>query len=224
MSGITGNFGRRGKGKTSLAYWLASGKREGVAVFDPTRAFAIGIICSDRTSFEYALDLDKSPVVFAVDDAAIREDAVESDFRDFVSALKLRANIAVVIDESSYLQSPNWMAPALDDEIRCGRRRKHDLYLTQHRMADCNGLLLSLITDFNFFQTKHPRDLERIAEYCSPHVAGIVSELKDLEFLHYEVETGLFYVHEEPSFWRVSLAPEEAPATGEGEAHAQDVR
>jgi hypothetical protein len=209
VSKLVANFGRRGKGKTSLAYFQAAKDGSGLAIFDPTHGFQIGAIVSSGVDFENALDGQISPVVFQVSDSEIRKDAVESDFAEFVHAIKLRQGISVIVDESSYLQSPNWIAPALDDEIRCGRRRKHDVYFTQHRMADCNGLLLSLVTEFNFFETKHPKDLERIAEYCSARIAAAVADLKDFEFLHYDVENGQAYVNVEPEFWRVNLAPEE---------------
>jgi hypothetical protein len=209
MSKLVVITGRRGKGKTSLAYHLASQLGGGVAVYDPTQAFAIGAIAHNREEFDLALERELSPAVFQVTDSEGRKDAVEEDLREFVSAIKHIRDISVVIDETSYLQSPNWIAPALDDEIRVGRRRHHDLYLTQHRMADCNGILLDLVTEFKFFQTKNPRSLERIAEYCGDRVAGLVSTLADFEFLHYDVESGAVFVNCEPEFWRVRIAPEE---------------
>jgi hypothetical protein len=202
--------GRRGKGKTSLAYHCARELGKGVLVFDPTEAFEIGTIVHSRGEMDAALEEDVSPIVWQVVDSETRKDAIEADLREFVSALKHIRDIAVVVDETSYMQSPNWIAPALDDEIRVGRRRHHDVYLTQHRMADCNGILLDLVTEFKFFQTKNPRSLERIAEYCGEQVAGLVSMLGDHEFLHFDVEKDLYYVNCEPEFWREHLAPEEA--------------
>lgn len=202
--------GRRGKGKTSRAYKLASTLGRGVVVFDPTEAFSIGAIARDGAHFERLLDGNISPVVFQIEDAINRPDAVEADLAIFVTAVKHFRNIAVLIDESSYLQSPNWIAPALDDEIRVGRRREHDVYLTLHRMADCNGILLDLVSEFEFFQTKNPKSLDRIAEYCGPQVAGLVSTLGEHDFLHYDVETARFYVNNAPESWRVSLSPDAA--------------
>lgn len=209
MSKLVVITGRRGKGKTSLAYHLASSLGQGVVVFDPTEAFAIGAITNNKEDFEAALDREISPVVFQVAGAAERKDAIESDCRDFVLAIKHIRNISVVLDETSYLQSPQWCAPALDDEIRVGRRRHHDVYLTLHRMADCNGILLDLVTEFNFFVTKNPRSLERIAEYCGDRIAGLVSALGEHEFLHYDVDTEQVYVNVDSESWRENLAPEE---------------
>ncbi len=204
--------GRRGKGKTSLAYFLAKTNGKGVAIFDPTQAFGIGAIAHDKTSFEYILDGELSPVVFQVDNVAFEEEAVELALRDFVSALRHIRDISVVIDETSYVQSPNYCSPALDDEVRVGRRRRHDLYLTQHRMADCNGIVLDLVTEFYFFGTKSPKSLARIAEYCGDEVARLVSTLPEHDFLFYDVETGRFYVNNAPEFWRVEIAPQEIAA------------
>lgn len=209
MSKIVLICGRRGKGKTSLAYHLASELGRGVSVFDPTEAFGIGTIVHTRAEFELALEENISPIVFQVVDAASRKDAIETDLLAFVESIKRIRDISVVIDETSYLQSPQWLAPALDDEVRVGRRRHHDLFLTQHRMADCNQILLELVTEFDFFQTKNPKSLERIAEYCGERVAGLVSTLGDHDFLHYDVETEQIFVNVHPESWREILAPDE---------------
>jgi len=224
VSRLTVITGRRGKGKTSLAYWLACEGGRGVVVFDPTEAFGIGIIVNDGQKFEAVLDGEISPVVFQMADAVNRPDAVEADFAQFVTAVKHFRNIGVVVDESSYLQSPNWIAPALDDEIRVGRRRDHDVFLTLHRMADCNGILLDLVTDFKFFQTKNPKSLDRIAEYCGPAVAGIVSTLGDHEFLSYDVERGLYSVNVSPEVWRVSLNAEATAPSPLAESRKESVQ
>ncbi|HLZ12542.1 MAG TPA: hypothetical protein VKP58_08140 [Candidatus Acidoferrum sp.] len=213
MSKLVANFGRRGKGKTSLAYHQASRLGRGVCVFDPTESFSIGTIVSSREDFETALDLEISPIVFQVRDAATRKDAIEQDLLSFVQTIKYIRDIAVLIDETSYVQSPQWTASAFDDEVRVGRRRRHDVYFTQHRIADCNGILLSLVTEFNFFQTKYSRDLDRIAEICGDRIAGLVSQLGEHDFLHYDVEQENSYINVEPDSWRVSLSPEVTPQT-----------
>lgn len=208
MSKIVANFGRRGKGKTSLAYFQAKRAGRGVCIFDPTESFAIGTPVYSEREMMLALDREISPIVFQVKDAAMRKDAIEEDLLTFVQTIKLVRDISVLVDETSYVQSPQWISPALDDEVRVGRRRHHDVYFTQHRIADCNGIVLSLVSEFNFFQTKYPRDLERIAEFCGEKVAGHVSTLGDHEFLHYDVEKETFYVNVDPTSWRVNLAPE----------------
>lgn len=213
MAKIAVITGRRGKGKTSLAYFLArSVDARGVAVFDPTQSFGIGAMATDREAFDQALEGDVSPAVYQVDNVEFKESAVENALQEFVSAIKHIRDIGVVIDETSYVQSFNWCAPALDDEIRVGRRRRHDLFLTQHRMADCNGIVLDLVTEFYFFQTKSPKSLDRIAEYCGEQVAGLVSTLDEHSFCYYDVETGRYHVNDHPESWRVAIAPTEVAA------------
>jgi hypothetical protein len=209
VSKLVANFGRRGKGKTSLAYFQASRLGRGVCVFDPTEGFSIGTIVRSRSEFEEALDQEISPIVFQVVNATARKNAIEEDLGEFVEAIKHIRDISVLLDETSYVQSPQWAAPAFDDEIRVGRRRRHDVYFTQHRIADCNGILLSLVDEFNFFRTKYSRDLDRIAEICGARIAGLVSTLGEHDFLHYDVEQETAYVNVEPDSWRISLAPEE---------------
>jgi hypothetical protein len=205
-SKLTVIAGRRGKGKSSLAYSLASRDGRGVVVFDPTESFGIGTVVRNADAFETALDGETSPVVFQIEDAANRPDAVIEDCAKFVSTVKHYREISVIIDESSYLQSPQWIAPGLDDEIRVGRRREHEVYITLHRMGDCNGILLDLVTDFKFFVTKNPRSLARIAEYCGDKVAGRVSQLKDFEFLDYDVDRELWCINNAPEAWRVNIS------------------
>jgi hypothetical protein len=209
MSRIIANTGRRGKGKTSLAYWEANQLNAGVAVFDTTQSFAAGQIVRNRAEMEKAIDGEISPIVYQPENHALENDFVERQFAEFIIPLKNVRGISVVVDESSYLQSPNWIAPALDDELRCGRRREHDVIFTQHRIQDCNGILLSLVSHFRFFQTKHPRDLERIEEIAGARVAALVQGLKDFEFLGYNVESETAYIFDKPDVWR--MAGEEIP-------------
>jgi hypothetical protein len=210
MSSLIAYTGRRGKGKTSLAYHEATQANRGVCVFDTTVGFGIGRIVHNRAELEEAIDGEISPIVWQPVSEVLESDFIEAQFAEFIHTLKNVRNISIVVDESSYLQSPNWIAPALDDEIRCGRRREHDVFFTQHRIQDCNGILLTLVSNFRFFQTKHPRDLEKIEEIAGARVAGLVSGLKDFEFLGYAVESEAAYIHDKPEFWRVSLAPEGA--------------
>lgn len=204
MSRIVSITGRRGKGKTSLAVFIACGSAKPVVIFDPTMAIEQGQIVHSVAEFESALEGEQSPIVFQPVSGPDAD--LAGQFAGFIEALRNVRNIAIVIDESSYLQSPNRLDPALDDELRCGRRRQHDVYLTQHRMQDQNGLVLSLVTDFRFFQSKHPRDLEKIAEYASPQIAQLASELHDYEFLGYHVESGSFWIHMQPETWRLPSA------------------
>jgi hypothetical protein len=190
--------GRRGKGKTTLAMHKARQKHKGVFVWDPGANFEVGSIVSHPVDFQEAIDRDVSPIVYQPED-------IEQDFYVFAHGVFGTRNVSVVVDEASFLQSPHVLHQALDQLVRFGRRRKIDLFLTQHRMADCNGLLLELVTEFSFFSTKFPRSLERIAEYTTDEIAGRVAQLPDFHFLNYEVESGLWLVNSHPDSWHSSI-------------------
>lgn len=205
MSKIIANTGRRGKGKSSLAYWEACSLNRGVVVFDTTHGFNIGQIVHNRAELETAIDADLTPIVYQPENTGLESDFIEREFAEFITPLKHIRNISVLVDESSYLQSPNWIAPALDDELRTGRRREHDVIFTQHRIQDCNGLLLTLVSDFRFFQTKHPRDLERIEELAGARTAQTVAQLQGHQWLGWDVERETAFVHTDPTVWRVAI-------------------
>ncbi len=214
MSKLIANTGRRGKGKSSLAYWEACLLNRGVVVFDTTHAFNIGQIVHNRAELETAIENDVTPIVYQPEHpegADLDPNLIEKEFAQFAAALKNIANISVVIDESSYLQSPQWIAPALDDELRTGRRRKHDVIFTQHRIQDCYGLLHTLISDYRFFQSKYVRDLDKIEEICGAKVARTVGGLQGHEWLGWDVERETAFVHCDPSAWRVAIDGEEIP-------------
>lgn len=215
MSKIIANTGRRGKGKSSLAYWEACELNRGVLVFDTTHGFNIGQIVRSRAELETAIENDSTPIVYQPthpEGAELDGDLVEKEFAQFADAIKHIRKISVLVDESSYLQSPNWIAPALDDELRTGRRREHDVIFTQHRIQDCNGLLLTLVSDFRLFQTKHPRDLEKIEEFCSPKAAQTVAALQGHQYFGWDVERETGFVHCDPSQWRVAIDGQEITA------------
>lgn len=193
------SFGRMGKGKSTRAYYEASRGRSGVVVFDPNSQFENGPLVFSKDQLSSQLDKGVTPIIYrpVLD--------VEKHFESFADVVLDLRDVSIVIDESSRLQSPHWCHPWLDELVRRSRALSLDLYLTQHRMADANGLILELATDYVFFGTKHPGSLERIEEYTDSEVRERVRALEGFEWLAWSVEHETFVVNADPESWFVPI-------------------
>jgi DNA helicase HerA-like ATPase len=195
--------GRKGQGKTSLAYHRARLSRRGVAVFDPNAQFRIGSIVRDAACLSVAMD---DPAVTLVVFQPHGE--VWADFEQFQQTIFGKREIAVIVDEASLLGSPQRISPALDQLIRLGRTKDIDIFLTAHRPQDLNGIVFSLADTFCFFHTTHPRDLQRIEDFTSAELRERVQQLGPHEFACWSVEAEQFFVNTAPEGWREQIAPE----------------
>ena len=73
--------GRKGQGKSGLAYHHARLARVGVAIFDPNAQFSIGTVSDNPAQFEESLDADGNVVVYR----SVHN--VEDDFAAFVECI-----------------------------------------------------------------------------------------------------------------------------------------
>lgn len=194
--------GRKGQGKSTLAYHRARLARRGVVIFDPNFQFGIGRLVHSGPELAEALEQDLSPVVYQpyVD--------VWKNFETFVAVVFTKQGISVLVDEASLLGSPQRIHPELDSLIRLGRTKELDIFLTAHRPQDLNGIVFSLADAYSFFHTTHPRDLERIEEFTNEAARLRVKELGPHQFLHWSVELESFYVNASPDGWREQIKPE----------------
>lgn len=194
--------GRKGQGKSGLAYHHARLARAGVAIFDPNAQFDIGLISSDPDSFKTSLDEPGNLVVYRAAGDVWR------DFTDFFNVIFARRELAIVVDEASLLGSPQRIHPELDRLLRLGRTKELDVFLTAHRPQDLNGIAFSLADSYCFFHTTHPRDQEKIESYTSPELAERVKGLGPHEFVCWSVEAENFYVNKNPADWRERITIE----------------
>jgi energy-coupling factor transporter ATP-binding protein EcfA2 len=194
--------GRKGQGKSVLAYHHARLARAGVAIFDPNAQFGIGRISSDPITFAGDLDQPGNLVVYRA------SGDVWNDFFDFFNVIFSRRDLAIVVDEASLLGSPQRIHPELDKLLRLGRTKGLDIFLTAHRPQDLHGITFSLADTFCFFHTTHPRDLEKIESYTSSELAARVQQLAKHQFVCWTVEAEDFYVNTNPADWRERIATE----------------
>ena len=194
--------GRKGQGKSGLAYHHARLARAGVAIFDTNAQFDIGNISWDPISFEASLDEPGNLVTYRC------AGDVWDGFSDFFNVIFQRRELAVLVDEVSLLGSPQRIHPDLDKLLRLGRTKELDVFLTAHRPQDLHGIAFSLADSFCFFHTIHPRDLEKIESYTSPEFAARVQQLATHHFACWSVEAEQFYVNTNPADWREYITPE----------------
>jgi hypothetical protein len=204
--------GRKGLGKSSLAYHHARLDKPGVAIFDPNAQFSIGRISSTPIQFHESLDEPGNLVVYR----SIGN--VWDDFADFFEIIFARRDLAVIVDEASLLGSPQKIHPDLDKLIRLGRTKELDIFLTAHRPQDLHGITFSLADSYCFFHTTHPRDLEKIESFTSAELAARVQQLAGRSFACWSVENEQFYVNTNPADWREEIARPEK-STEEVHAH-----
>jgi hypothetical protein len=193
--------GRKGQGKSGLAYHHARLARLGVAIFDPNAQFDLGTVSDNPADFEASLDGEGNVVVYR----SVHN--VEDDFAAFFECIFRRRELAVVVDEASLLGSPQRIDENLDKLIRLGRTKELDVFLTAHRPQDMNGIAFSLADVYCFFHTTHPRDLERIENFTSPECAARVKELALHHFVCWSVEAEDFYVNTNPADWKEEIEP-----------------
>lgn len=196
--------GRLGQGKSSLAYHKARLARRGVVVFDPNFQFGNGAIVHSGPALLAALS-NPEPVTPVIYQPAVD---VWANFQEFADVVFTRRQIAVLVDESSLLQSPQKIHPALDSLLRLGRTRELDVFLTAHRPQDMNGIAFSLAHVYCFFHTTHPRDVERIRDFTNEAAAERVQGLPLHHFLSWSVELEEFYVNASPEGWREEIEPQ----------------
>ncbi len=201
---IAAFLGRRGRGKSSLAYYHARRLNLGVFIYDSNAQFGVGKIVSSIEDLYAAIEEDvEGPIVYRPAD-------VEEEFTHVAQAVWGCKCVSFLIDESSLLQSPQSIHPALDRLIRLGRDCEISVFMTQHRPRDLNGIATSLATDLFFFHTTNPLDLERIERDTNGEVRRRVEQLSGFDYLHFNLDTEEFYVNTDSDSWKVSIKPKRA--------------
>lgn len=114
-------------------------------------------------------------------------DFLESDFQTICTAVWEVGNLTLVVEELPMLSQPNYVPARFDRIIRTGRHRSINILYTGQRLSECPRRVTAATDVFVLFSHTEPRDLDAIAERCSPDVAELVSKLGDHEFLVWDV-------------------------------------
>lgn len=202
-------IGRKGMGKTTLAYYMAR-KSPRLVVFDPrglvrrpgatiarttdTLSLAIDILADDETTeVVYTPTDDLKAVAWPHFAGEMRRWAYDN--RD--------QPLAVLVDEISFV-------PIGDDDFdqaikACDETRLH-FFLTCHRPTDVPVSIRALTDFWYLFPIHQEHDLAVIADRCSPATATAVHQLTGRSFVGWNHRDGVTR-YENPAAWYVDLHP-----------------
>lgn len=218
--------GTRGVGKSTLALWVARQWRGSVIVFDPRGSFArAGIQCSTveevmdhLETCDYITERGECvPLVVHVDADP------EQTFTDLCTAIfpprfqGWRGRLALLIDESATLQSPNSISPSLSRVV--GQAPINDVLVIQttHEIKEWNSKSKSVMDECLLFYQVGPQNYTRISDLCGSDVAELVASLEphsaDDPRLHHFVRYSFrkmlgakrFELWSDPSVWYQEL-------------------
>ena len=196
-------YGRRRQGKSTLSLALALSTDKQVAIFDPNAQFHVGAIVTTADELNRSLDEGEHVVVFRP-----RPDEIDADFTIFGSTVWQWNPLAVIIDETSSVQSANRIHPELERLLRQAPDGV-DLIQSTHRLVDTQRLTRSLATDMFFFQSTLRADLAVVEAEVSAKVAERIRSLPVYQCLHYWIDVGgvsRYSIWSESEVWYVGIA------------------
>jgi hypothetical protein len=115
------------------------------------------------------------------------EDALETNFGEISMAVYEAGNMSFFTEELPMMSQPQYVPPAFNRNVRLGRHHCINIGYTGQRASECPRRVTAATDVFVFFSQTEPRDLDSIAERCSPEVAEIVSNLDQHDFVVYNV-------------------------------------
>lgn len=204
-------IGRRERGKTSLAVWMARRKARR-AILDPR-----GMIHSpsaDRIHFGSQAPDAIAGMLETVDafpDEVIyspAEDDLDYAFASFSGACKNAAlefpthEWAIVVDEASFfdLNTPSfqWLA-------KCTKRDNVHIFITAHRPQDIPTSIRSIADHWIVFAIRQEHDLKTLRDR-SEALASTAAKLVDREFAWWNDANAELKINRKPESWRLNLA------------------
>lgn len=197
--------GSRELGKSTLAAYLASERRDNITI-DPRAQWE----CDDPYR--------------KVEPAEMLGD-LETGRKIVVQPIRLEETVIELAEVvQSYIldhgKDPNFSLSILFDEaglykdqlkewgfvFRCSPRQRTSLILTAHRIVDINTTIRSIADTWRFFGTADPVDLEPMRARCGDMIAERVSSLKPLQFITwYQSVQRKPTIHLDPAKWREPL-------------------
>lgn len=205
-------IGRRGTGKTTIAYRLALGK--GLrTIYDPRGEFHT----TPAHEFLILEDADREELIVTPEiDAAL-------EFQPFCEVLKVwirevtpGAPRSVLIDECRFVKHQLRECAAFDWLIRCSDRNAVNVILTAHRPSDIPVDVRAIADKWIVFQTTQEHDLKVLEERCGGVFAEKVQTLNDHQFLSWDDARGVLTEYRDPRTWFVPLRSAGPPPPTDG--------
>lgn len=209
-------IGRRERGKTSLAVWMARRKARR-AILDPR-----GMIHSPTADrIEVATDasdalVDMLDPVITHDGEPRRDEVIyspsESDldyaFLVWAESLKSAAREfpqrewAIVIDEASFFDLDT---PAFQWLAKCTPRDRVHIFITAHRPQDVPTSIRSIADHWLVFAIRQEHDLKALRDR-SAALASTAEKLQDRDFAWWNDANGELKINRQPQSWRLNLS------------------
>jgi hypothetical protein len=182
--------GRKGSGKSTVTREILQ-RNHRLILFDtmgehnwiPVQFSDLG----EAHSYIFEHGASSEPFQASFVPADVKEGALESSFGEISMAVYESGNMTYGVEELPMLSQPNYVPPAYNTIVRLGRHRCINLLYTGQRLSECPRRVTSATDIFVLFSHTEPRDLDAIAERCSPEVAELVKQLDAHEFLVYDV-------------------------------------
>lgn len=196
-------WGRRLQGKSTLALALAiSARRSPIIIFDPCSQFEYFPVEPSAVQ-----GIERETPIFRVPVVEDPETAFQRLMTDLDGGVWRYEDYTLVLDETSLLQRPQAIHPALARLIRMGPD-EITVIQTLHRPSETHATVRALATDFFFFQTYIQRDLDVISDNYGADVAEAVFRLKRHECLHWWLQPGgepAWSVWTDPARWFIKI-------------------
>lgn len=201
------SIGRRGQGKTTLAYrWARTFERR--LVFDPRGMIKRGTAVGSREDLDLAfvefLDGDRTELVY-VPAGDVRDEFIV--FAWYVAEFireRPRWRLAIMVDEAGFL-GPAQETPAFMWACRCCDRDRVDIWMTAHRPKDISTNIRAIADTWRVFPCRQEHDLAVIGERCGDGVAGDVAQLQDRRFIEWDDAKAIATARVDPAEWFIDL-------------------
>ena len=204
-------IGRRQRGKTTLAYYMAAKCPQRV-IFDPRGMIRAkpdtGVATTMRTfktGFEQLQAGELRELIYTPSD-----DNFQKAFQYFCRCIKTwivaepNRPLAVVIDELAFV-NPN--EPAFLWMLRCSEPKVFHIFVTCHRPKDVSTDMRAIADQWFLFQCRQEHDLSVIEDRCSAGVANAVQRLEGREFILWDDDKATMTIFKKSEPWHVDLKP-----------------
>lgn len=224
-------IGRRTRGKTTLAYYMAR-KAAARLIFDPRGM--IGGTGPRTLRVERVIDL-RDKAVPALQDGELDEviyapqdDDLTRPFLVFAEMLKMwiietpRRPLAVLIDELSFVEQSRRDPAVLRRVLRSCDPAIFDVFITCHRPADIPTNTRGIADYWVLFHCTQEHDLEVIRDRCNAATAAQVQNLKGRSFVVWDDAKSTIQTFPESgqSAWHVPLRAGSEQPRSEGQSSA----
>jgi hypothetical protein len=198
--------GRRELGKSTLALHLAR-RRATRVIFDPRFLFKTSNVIVrivDANSIYELLNTEKEIIIQPDSDVAGNFERTCNGIKLWILDHPLEP-ICFLIDEASFVDTPNYICESLSWILRCTPRKTVDIIFTAHRPADI-AVGIRAIADFWYmFRITQENDLKVIQDRCGSEIRDMLPTLEDNELIVWNDSVGTWRKESNRIKWYVPM-------------------